>query len=194
MTGINLSGKEGCNMQIIGLMVFIVLIPFVALSLLLVGVQILSSPIFWIILVLIAIGFIAFDRNDKKRKGYLTSTIGYIYLEGVDPSKMSILRLYPDKITINDIQTIPIDRVKKATFETVTRVFRGYKGIPVKEHTYTLTIHYSNREGKQDCFTCRSKVNQGNLHMDYMRMEQKINKLIGYLPPKENFPNKPYKL
>ncbi|MCL6572900.1 MAG: hypothetical protein K6T88_14650 [Bacillus sp. (in: Bacteria)] len=179
--------------QVIPLVIIIILIPFVLLPILFVGLQILLSPPFWIILVIVIAGVLSFYLMDKKRKGYLSSTFGYIALEGVDSSKMSILRLYPDNITVNDVQIIPIERVKKAAFDTQTRVIRGYR-TQVKEHTYVLTIQFINKIGNENYLTCRSKVNQGGLHYEYMQMEQKINKQVGYVKPKQDYPNKPHEL
>lgn len=143
------------------------------------------------LLIGVTIIFHQYEKIKKDEKGYLYSTVGYITLEGVDSSKMSMLYLYPDKITINDIQIIPIERVKHATFTM------GSKSIdyrtPLKRRMYFLTIEFKDKKGKINYIKCHSKKNQHSMHSDYMNMELKINNHIGYVPPKL-YQNKPYEL
>lgn len=179
--------------RVIALIALFICIPFVVLPLLIVGLQLLSSPVFWIILSLVVMSFLVYIIFDKKKKGYLKGIVGYVSLEGVDPSKLSFLRLYPDKITIDDIQSVPIKRVNKATFEILTNRIRNY-GVQIKRHTYVLKIHFMDKDENLSCIICRSKVDQVSAHNAYMGMEHKINKQIGYEHPKPNYPDKPYEL
>lgn len=180
--------------QVLAMIVLIICLPFVILPLLVLGLQLLLNKTFWIIIGLILLGFIIYMIVEKKTRGFLKEATGYISFEGVNPSQFSTLRLYPDKITINDIQIIPIERVKKATFNTHTKTVGGYKNY-VQRHTYYLTVTFKNKDGKIDSVICRSKENQASAHIDYIRMEKKINKHISYTePPKTKYPNKPYEL
>lgn len=175
------------------MIVLIICLPFVILPLFVLGLQLLLNKFFWIIIGLILLGLIIYILIEKKTKGFLKETAGYISLEGVNPSRLSILRLYPDKITINDIQIIPIERVTKATFNTNTQIIRGYRNY-AKRHTYYLTVTFKNKDGRIDSVICRSKENQASAHIDYIQMEKKINKHISYTEPKTKYPDKPYEL
>lgn len=137
------------------------------------------------------VGFSIIFHLYRKERGYLHSTVGYITLEGVNPAITSSLYLYPDKITINDVQIIPIKRVLKASsYETSKALNRT---TPLKRYIYYLTIEFIDKEGKIKSIKCYSKINQRGAYMSYLEIERKINKLIGYVPP-TSYPDKPYEL
>ena len=179
--------------RVLAMIILIIFLPFVILPLFVLGLQLSLNKTFWVIIGLILFGLIIYMVIEKKTKGFLKETAGYISFKGVDPSQLSTLRLYPDKITINDIQIIPIERVKKATFNTNTKVVRGYKNY-ARRHTYYLTVTFKDKDGKIDSVICRSKENRASAHIDYIRMEKKINKHINYTEQKTKYPDKPYEL
>lgn len=106
---------------------------------------------------------IIFHLN-KKERGYLHSTVGYINLEAVNPDITSSLYLYLDKITINDVQIIPIERVLKASSYEASKAFNR---TTVKRYMYYLTIDSTDKEGKIKSIRCHSKINQRGVYMSH---------------------------
>jgi uncharacterized membrane protein len=172
---------------------YILIIALVLFIALIIGIKILLSPIFWIILGLVIIVYHFANYMDKKSKGFIASTLGYVTLDGVNPSKVAVIYLYPNKITVNDIQFIPINRVLNASFKKTTKVVKGYKD-DTKNHTHFLTIHYSDKDGKLSSFTCTSRLNNIVLNVNYEKMKRKINMQVGYIPPRVTYPDKSYEL
>lgn len=100
------------------------------------------------------------EKGIYKITGYITLD-NYVKLEGVDHSKLSKILLFTDKITINDTQTIPIERVIKAsiTFNSLLIEFNDENGL-----SKTIKIRpYNNK-----------------LTGYYYDMEEQINKLTSY--------------
>ncbi len=174
----------------------ILLVPLcliIAIPVLLVIGMLVTSPMFWILVGIGIVVFIIFLYSNQKSKGYLSAVTGYVSCVDVDSSKISAVYLYPDKITVNDIQTIPIERVEKAFTNLYDQSFvhRGYK---IKRDRYNITICYKTKEGASSSLSCVTKDNPISGGGPFEQMKNQINKLVGYVEPSHKNPSEPYEL
>jgi hypothetical protein len=151
--------------------------------------------VFWVFIALGIVGLFIWSYFDQKAKGYLDSVTGFIHrVQHVDSSKLSIVFLYPDRITIDDVQIIPLNRVERAYIEDNTHRVSAGRGYSVKREYYSLNVIFTNKEGRQERLECESGKNPIDHGSGYEIMVKKINELIGYVEPKNKKPTKPYEL
>jgi hypothetical protein len=108
--------------------------------------------------------------------------------------------LYDDRITFDDIQFIPLERVKLAeisTREVVKSMYRGIGGGQRVRSTYykELIISFVNKDGKEASINLISKT----IIPDLSKLARAINNKIGVKSEKKtkqknNKPNVPYEL
>lgn len=175
------------------LLIIVPLIIIAGMSILLLIGTWLTLPTFWILLFIGIVVIIAFLFSYKKTKGYLSSVQGYVSCKGVDSSKISIVYLYPNEITVNDTQIIPIERVKKAVKTYYDRSFI-HRGRKIRRERHSLTIYFQTKDGSSAELNCLTKDNPFDGGSSYIQMKKQINKLIDYVEPASESSSKPYEL
>jgi hypothetical protein len=181
-------------MQALLLLILIPCLIIAAVPLFALFLTLITSKVFWIVLLLLIIFSFAYSYFDQKEKGYLYMISGYVTCKDVDSSKISRVILYPDRITINDIQTIPISRVQKAFTLTHDNSF-VYRGHKIHRKSYSIVVNYKDKNGLDASFSCRTKDNPFEGGVFFEEMKRKINQLVGYKEvSKDELPTKPYEL
>ncbi|NHM31289.1 hypothetical protein [Neobacillus terrae] len=166
---------------------------FIGIPVLLCIFILLTYKMTWIVLGLSVVLFFVWSVVHQTKKGYNGVIKGRVRFDGVDPDQKSAFYLYPDRITINDIQIIPMEQVIKASLGKYDNGFR-YRGIWNKKEVYQVNLEFKDKEGKTQFLTCASKENPNFTADNYAAMVQAINKMVGYVEPQPTYPKKPYNL
>ncbi|PZD96982.1 hypothetical protein DNH61_04870 [Paenibacillus sambharensis] len=151
---------------------FLCSIPLLVLIILL-----MFYPAFWVFLILAVLGFFAVSHNRQKEKGFLDCISGYSHGD-----QKRILYIYPDRITIDDIEIICFEKIKSASMHKRSNWVRTGGGFGVKREYKTLSISYINKDGNSSVYTFLSCKNPNN---SFDRICEKINNMVGYVPPQE---------
>ncbi|WP_110114786.1 hypothetical protein [Bacillus sp. CGMCC 1.16541] len=134
----------------------------------------------------LSIIFIYFLSSNRKTSSLQSSnsiakTFGYIRsAEGIDPQTISTLELFDDKLLINSVAIIPLERMHSATFEKVVKKETSISGVSVHRYYGELTILFTDKNGQEVSICCETpKKNQFHYIYQYELMKKKINKTLG---------------
>ncbi len=108
--------------------------------------------------------------------GALRAARAHVQYPGIDHWKKSKIVLWKDKITINQIQTIPIDRVLNASvFRAKQRTYYSWN----QRVEYRLEIEFNDKDGKKSRILCSTGVNEHTEGAQLDSIGKEINRLVG---------------
>ncbi|RBW68227.1 hypothetical protein [Bacillus taeanensis] len=158
----------------------------------------LSFLIIVSLMVLASLCFYAVKKMDdyqKSPKGKISAYGKITGAEGIDPNKVSTIKVSGDQITINELAIIPIGRVNDVRAHKKVQTIRGSGGIGVTRHYGELHITFTNKDGKIRTVSCYTpKQNQISLIHQYEMMKVAIERRLGIGEKKIETPTEPYEL
>ncbi|MEQ6391292.1 hypothetical protein RZN22_18630 [Bacillaceae bacterium S4-13-58] len=145
---------------------------------------------FIVALAILPLSYYIYRFIRKKVKGCITYASGEhaFGLEGAEKGDPVTIYLYMDRVTFNDIQIIPIERVKsvKSLDEKIYKyTARGIGGIPKEVFKFShvlLDIQYVNRDGKEATIQLSNYARTFAFHF----FAQKLNAYIDKNRPKDS--------
>jgi len=146
-----------------------------SIPLLIVLLQLMFYPAFWVVFLLAIVGFFVFVHVRQKQKGFLDCVSGYSHGD-----QKRILYVYPDRVTIDDIEIIRLEKIQSASVFKRSEWIRAGGGFGVKREYKTLSISYINKDGNRSVYSFVSGKNPGNA---FDRICNLINNMVGYVPP-----------
>jgi hypothetical protein len=137
------------------------------------------------------------DRQEKKEKGYVFKTHGeLIGLMSYTSRGVSTLTIYKDKLMLDDIAIIPIEKVTDVSTHKWVNTIRTGGGFGINRHFGELKVYFKNKEGDQSYF--RLSTPKKNMHLligDYETAKSKIETYAHIQRPnKPVVPTKPFEL
>ena len=111
-----------------------------------------------LLIAILLISLIIYVTWHNKKIGLIETASGYTYLSGVDSYKRSTIYLFKDRMTINNIQIIPIAQITNASFYVRDQSFT-YRGSRIMREFYILSVGFKAIDGHTSSFTCESKEN-----------------------------------
>jgi hypothetical protein len=109
---------------------------------------------------------------EKIGKNYLVSIDGFGYHKNL---KFTRVYLYPNRITLNDILIIPLDRVQEARAYSISK--RKYREIYY--YNFVIEIDYIDLEKNNCTIKATSAQMSSEQHgWYYQKMSQKINEIV----------------
>lgn len=155
--------------------------------------------VFLMLVILVVIIFVLVNKwnNYEQSPQGSVSIVGKVVgIEHVDPAKTSVIKVDKDnKITINRLATIPVERVINVQFYKHTE--NRYIGSGLrKNYIYgELRILFKNKDDLESVISCHTrKGNEIEMMVSYENMKVSIERRLGIEQKKIVPPTEPYEL
>ncbi|WP_139149529.1 MULTISPECIES: hypothetical protein [unclassified Lysinibacillus] len=114
----------------------------------------------------------------------------------MDPTRASVVKVSKDnKITINGLATIPVERVISVQFYKQTKIEYIGSGLRKKRLYGELRIIFKNKDGMESAIACLTrKANETMMMASYENMKVSIERRLGIEEKKIAPPTEPYEL